>query len=114
MLTGAPSALTRLAGENLRLQHHRWLGEELVRTREQRLRDRSIQMRLAPRLIGERVEDAEAARAELERVPAHRAGLRLRYRQRRPEQCLEVFGLPRSGLEHDEDCERFHPVSGRL
>src|SRR5689334_14411419 len=107
------SETMRYSREDLRL-HDRWrLHQELVGAGEQRLRDVAGEMRIPRSLIGEGVEDAEAARTQLQRVPAHGAGLRLRHRKRRLEKCLQVFRLARSGLEHDEDRQRLHPVFRR-
>ncbi|HEX8113741.1 MAG TPA: hypothetical protein VF516_38680 [Kofleriaceae bacterium] len=64
-----------LRGEDVDLADVGRRGQQLVGAPQQGRRDPALEVRLAAGLIGERVEDAEAARPGAERVPDHGAGL---------------------------------------
>src|SRR5581483_11532973 len=91
--------------ERLDLRRRR---QQLGRVGHERLRDRSVQMRLAAAVVGEHVEDAERRRAEPHREPRDGRRLAVGQLQRPGEKAPHLFRFLRLGLEPRQQSHTHH------
>ena len=95
---------SELVGYDVEIADVGWRGEELVGFLSEGLSDGAAKMRLACRLVRERVDDAERGRAEPNRQPRLRAWFLLDERQRREQKFLDCLLFARLGLEPYQQC----------
>src|SRR5262249_10334413 len=101
-------AAGELRGEDFDGLDPRRLGEEVLRLRHERRRDGAIEVRLAARVVGERVEDAERRGAELDCEPRDGAALLIGQCETAFEELLDFALLAGLGFEPDEKTHAHH------
>src|ERR1700733_9706134 len=108
---GSPSSAataSELAGDNVEIADVGCRGEDLVGFLREGLSNGPAKMRLACRLVRERVDNAERRRAEPNREPGFRAGFLLDERECRKQKFLDCFFFAGFGLEPYEQCLGSH------
>ena len=94
--------LRKFCRDNVDLLDVRWLSEEFVGPRHQRLGDLAGQVRLSARVIREHVEDCELRWSKADREPCRRIRLPLDQREPSFKKALHLFFLPRLRLQRNE------------
>src|SRR5437868_1684636 len=99
-----------LRREQVHLLDPRRLGEQLLRVLHQGGRDRTGEVRLAPLVVGERVEDPELAGPEAQREPDRRLALALGCGKSSFEELRYLRFLPGLGAQTDQQGNSNHGV----
>src|ERR1700735_2753128 len=96
---GSAATASELVGDDVEIADVGCRGEELVGFLRERLSDWPAKMRLACRLVRERVDNAERRRAEPNREPGFRAGFLLDERECRKKKFLDCVFFAGLGIE---------------